>query len=78
MLDCDVFAEADGGTRTASITGAYVPWLFLSPGRRSAIISAKANPLISSGVMISVGIIDGTPCLTLPLSTPRTCAQRPT
>jgi ribonuclease PH len=63
-LDCDVL-QADGGTRTAAITGAYVAladacdWL----GARGAL---KGKPLTGSVAAVSVGIIDGAPRLDLP------------
>ncbi|MEX8496457.1 MAG: ribonuclease PH [Leptothrix ochracea] len=62
-LDCDVL-QADGGTRTAAITGAYVAahdavsWL-LAKG----LISQ--SPLIDAVAAISVGIVQGTPLLDL-------------
>ena len=66
VLDCDVL-QADGGTRTASITGAYVALAdAITWAKAQKIISAKANPLIDSVSAISVGIIDGTPMLDLP------------
>ena len=66
VLDCDVL-QADGGTRTASITGAYVALAdAIAWAKEQKIISAKANPLIDSVSAISVGIIDGTPMLDLP------------
>lgn len=66
VLDCDVL-QADGGTRTASITGAYVALAdAITWAKERKIISAKANPLIDSVSAISVGIIDGTPMLDLP------------
>ena len=62
-LDCDVL-QADGGTRTAAITGAYV-----------ALVDAvtvlmkreklKRNPIVGSVAAISVGIFRGTPVLDL-------------
>ena len=62
VLDCDVL-QADGGTRTASITGAYVALAdAISWAKEQKILPAKANPLIDSVSAISVGIIDGTPC----------------
>jgi len=65
-LDCDVL-QADGGTRTASITGAYVALAdAISWAKEQKILPAKANPLIDSVSAISVGIIDGTPMLDLP------------
>lgn len=66
VLDCDVL-QADGGTRTASITGAYVALAdAIAWAKEQKIISSKANPLIDSVSAISVGIIDGTPMLDLP------------
>ena len=62
-LDCDVI-QADGGTRTASITGAYVAlsdacqWLM----EREMI---DALPIRDNVAATSVGIVDGTPCLDL-------------
>jgi ribonuclease PH len=65
VLDCDVL-QADGGTRTASITGAYVALADAISWAEQKILPAKANPLIDSVSAISVGIIDGTPMLDLP------------
>ena len=66
VLDCDVL-QADGGTRTASITGAYVALAdAIAWAKEQKFISAKANPLIDSVSAISVGIIDGIPMLDLP------------
>lgn len=59
-LDCDVI-EADGGTRTASITGALVA---LVDAIRS-IGDLPANPLVDSVAAISVGIVKGKPVLDL-------------
>ena len=64
VIDCDVL-QADGGTRTASITGAYVAladavsWL----RARGAL---AGEPLLGSVAAISVGVIDGVPMLDLP------------
>ncbi len=63
VLDCDVL-QADGGTRTASITGAYVAledavaWL----RARGAL---KGEPLIGTVAAVSVGVVDGVPMLDL-------------
>lgn len=66
VLDCDVL-QADGGTRTASITGAYVALAdAITWAKEQKILPANANPLIDSVSAISVGIIDGTPMLDLP------------
>jgi ribonuclease PH len=62
-LDCDVL-QADGGTRTASITGAYVATA-LAFERLRERGEMKASPLIDSVSAISVGIIGGTPCVDL-------------
>lgn len=65
VLDCDVL-QADGGTRTAAITGAYVAladavtWMH---GRK--LVRAKAQPLSGTVSAVSVGIIDGVPMLDL-------------
>ncbi|WP_262849841.1 ribonuclease PH [Mumia quercus] len=64
VIDCDVL-QADGGTRTAAITGAYVALAdAVSYLRgRGALVS---EPLTGSVSAVSVGIIDGTPMLDLP------------
>jgi len=62
-LDCDVI-EADGGTRTASITGAYVA-LGLAVRRLRAAGTLAADPLIGSVAAVSAGIVDGKPLLDL-------------
>lgn len=65
VVDCDVL-QADGGTRTAAITGAYVALVdAISWARERKLISGKAKPLTDSVAAISVGIIDGTPMLDL-------------
>ena len=63
IIDCDVL-QADGGTRTAAITGGFVAladavgWL---RGRKRC----KGNPLIGSVAAVSVGIVGGRPRLDL-------------
>lgn len=65
VLDCDVL-QADGGTRTAAITGAYVALAdAIDWARSQKHIAAKAQPLTDSVSAISVGIIDGEPMLDL-------------
>ena len=65
VLDCDVL-QADGGTRTAAITGAYVALAdALEWGRSKKFIGQNAKPLIDSVSAVSVGIIDGVPMLDL-------------
>src|SRR5256886_9237454 len=55
-LDCDVI-QADGGTRTASITGAFVA-LALAFERLTAAGILKKSPLIDTVAATSVGIVD--------------------
>ncbi len=62
-LDCDVI-QADGGTRTASITGAYVA-LSLAMERLVAAGILKTEPLIDSVAATSVGVVDGVSLLDL-------------
>jgi ribonuclease PH len=62
-IDCDVI-EADGGTRTASITGAFVA-LALAMERMVAAGMLKASPLIDSVAATSVGIVDDVSLLDL-------------
>jgi ribonuclease PH len=62
-LDCDVL-QADGGTRTASITGAYVA-LALACDRLVADGLIARSPLTGSVAAISCGVVDGVPLLDL-------------
>src|SRR5204863_1839227 len=62
-LDCDVI-QADGGTRCASITGAYVA-LALACRKLLTRGTIKTNPIVSEVAAVSVGIIEGTPILDL-------------
>lgn len=63
VLDCDVL-QADGGTRTAAITGAYVALVdALNWAKEKGHI--KSLPLIGSVSAVSVGIVDGSPILDL-------------
>lgn len=65
VLDCDVL-QADGGTRTAAITGSFVALaesLHWAQGR--GLIAKSARPLLDTVSAISVGIVDGTPMLDL-------------
>lgn len=65
-VDCDVL-QADGGTRTAAITGAYVALVqAIEWARAQGRIPASAKPLIDSVSAISVGIVGGEPMLDLP------------
>src|SRR5256714_12182595 len=62
-LDCDVL-QADGGTRTAAITGAYVA-LYQAIKRMQQARVLMGNPLRSFVAAVSVGIVDGEPRLGL-------------
>jgi ribonuclease PH len=65
VLDCDVL-QADGGTRTAAITGAYVAMVdAIEWAREKKFIGQNAKPLLDSVSAVSVGIIDGVPMLDL-------------
>src|ERR1035437_3942019 len=65
VLDCDVL-QADGGTRTAAITGAYVALAdAIETGRRSGAIGKNAQPLKGSVAAVSVGVVKGVPVLDL-------------
>lgn len=58
VIDCDVL-QADGGTRTAAITGAYVALVdAISWGREKGFIAKKAEVLKDSVAAVSVGIVD--------------------
>ncbi|MGI8530127.1 MAG: ribonuclease PH [Geodermatophilaceae bacterium] len=63
-LDCDVL-QADGGTRTAAITGAYVALADAVSWLRQRGSLAKAQPLHTSVAAVSVGVVGGTPMLDL-------------
>ena len=71
LIDCDVL-QADGGTRTAAITGAYVAahdavgWL-IAQGR------IPASPIRDAVAAVSVGIVAGTPLLDLEYSEDSAC-----
>ncbi|WJL95900.1 ribonuclease PH [Microbacterium sp. ET2] len=65
VIDCDVL-QADGGTRTAAITGAYVALAdAISWGRERKFIGQRAEVLHDSVSAVSVGIVDGEPLLDL-------------
>lgn len=59
VLDCDVL-QADGGTRTAAITGAYVALVdAVEDARARGLIAAGAKPITGSLAAVSVGVVDG-------------------
>lgn len=62
-IDCDVI-QADGGTRTTSITGAYIA-LAMAMERLMKKGTLKENPLVANIAAVSVGIVDGIPMLDL-------------
>jgi ribonuclease PH len=65
VLDCDVL-QADGGTRTAAITGAYVALAdAVAWAQREQLVAASASVLTDSVAAVSVGIVDGRACLDL-------------
>jgi ribonuclease PH len=63
-IDCDVL-QADGGTRTAAITGAYVALSDAVSWLRERNALAQPKPLVHSLSAVSVGVIDGEPRLDL-------------
>jgi len=63
MIDCDVI-QADGGTRTASITGAMVA-LEMAVKKLMAEGKLIENPIINQIAAVSIGIVNGKPCLDL-------------
>ncbi len=62
-IDCDVL-EADGGTRTAAITGGFVA-LTCAIDRLIREGKLKESPIIHQIAAISAGVVEGTPCLDL-------------
>ncbi len=65
VIDCDVL-QADGGTRTAAITGAFVALAdAVAWGKANKLIPVNAKVLTDSVAAISVGVISGTPMLDL-------------
>jgi len=63
-VDCDVL-QADGGTRTASITGAYAA-LAIGVGRLRGRGVLASDPLLDSVAAVSVGVVDGRIVVDLP------------
>ena len=65
VLDCDVL-QADGGTRTAAITGAYVALAdAISWAEQQGFVKSGAKPFTSSVAAVSVGVVGGEPVLDL-------------
>ena len=71
QLDCDVL-QADGGTRTAAITGAFVA---AQDAVNGLLASGKIteSPILSAVAAISVGIVQGTPLLDLEYTEDSAC-----
>src|SRR3954447_5699741 len=67
LVDCDVI-EADGGTRTASITGAFIALVDCLRSIQKELPDPARFPLTDSVAAISVGIVDGKPALDLDYS----------
>ncbi len=63
-IDCDVL-QADGGTRTLSITGAYIAMMDAFVSIRDKLPQPEIHPVHDSVAAVSVGIVDGTPMLDL-------------
>jgi len=63
VVDCDVL-QADGGTRTAAITGGYVA-LALAVRKLTEEGKLKESPLLNSVAAVSIGIVEQTPFLDL-------------
>jgi ribonuclease PH len=65
VVDCDVL-QADGGTRTAAITGAYVALTdAMNWAKAQGYVAATKDPIIQGVSAVSVGIINGIPMLDL-------------
>ncbi|QDL53586.1 ribonuclease PH [Rhodoferax aquaticus] len=71
QLDCDVI-QADGGTRTAAITGAFVA---AQDAVNGLLASGKLSqsPIVASVAAISVGVVHGTPLLDLEYTEDSAC-----
>ncbi|MEI2766703.1 MAG: ribonuclease PH [Dermatophilaceae bacterium] len=65
VLDCDVL-QADGGTRTAAVTGAFVALAdAVEVARQTGLVGATAEPLVGSVAAVSVGLVGGMPVVDL-------------
>jgi ribonuclease PH len=63
-IDCDVL-EADGGTRTLSITGAFIALVDALDSIRPVLADPQHLPVLDSVAAVSAGIVDGQPILDL-------------
>jgi ribonuclease PH len=66
LIDCDVI-QADGGTRTASITGGYLSLVLAVHGLMQRKL-LEFSPMLDFVAAISMGMVNGTPCLDLDYS----------
>ncbi|MGL4745453.1 MAG: ribonuclease PH [Dermatophilaceae bacterium] len=65
VLDCDVL-QADGGTRTAAVTGAWVALSdAVADARERGLLARRSEPLTGSVAAVSVGVVSGRPVLDL-------------
>lgn len=64
LVDCEVI-DADGGTRTASITGAYIA-VVLAARKLKATVPQLEGAIRCAVAAVSVGVVRGTSCLDLP------------
>lgn len=64
VVDCDVL-QADGGTRTAAITGGFLALVDAIRCIRDELPDPGRFPLVDSVAAVSVGLVDGQPCLDL-------------
>ncbi len=70
-FDCDVL-QADGGTRTAAITGAYVALVdAIAPLKAKGVF--KRDPIVGAIAAVSVGVWEGVPVLDLDYAEDSTC-----
>ena len=59
VIDCDVL-QADGGTRTTAITGAFVALVdSIAWAKKKGLIAASAKPIIDTVAAVSVGVVGG-------------------
>lgn len=59
VIDCDVI-QADGGTRTAAITGAFVALMdSIAWAKQKGLIGKSAKPILDTVAAVSVGVVDG-------------------
>ena len=71
-VDCDVL-QADGGTRTASITGAWIAVADAVASLKTQGLVADREPLVDHVAAVSVGIVDGVPLLDLDYAEDSSC-----